>query len=262
MFQSFYMVLFIFSLMFDSWWYESNLPIAPCPGLGAWRKFGCRLALMLWLGLPFDIPTSSMVSCLISDDLIMFPTQVPPETSTHASAAWGSGFFRAEISLLLVGFILQHSYTLTPPSTISCVPQWRRGTNFAAFSSSFLRYLQQMLLLSGSHFPLGVQVRVSEPGSINPGLMFVAGYPEPRHHRPLLRLKKVSRPKKLFATQLPHSYLINGFIPHFWWPDYVPHSGTSKNINACFCRLGRVFFSGGNLIALGRLHSSTLLDTQ
>ena len=61
-----------------------------------------------------------------------------------------------------------------------------------------------MLLLSGSHFPLGVQVRVSEPGSINPGLMFVAGYPEPRHHRPLLRLKKVSRPKKLFATQLPH----------------------------------------------------------
>ena len=78
------------------------------------------------------------------------------------------------------------------------------GTNFAAFSSSFLRYLQQMLLLSGSHFPLGVQVRVSEPGSINPGLMFVAGYPEPRHHRPLLRLKKVSRPKKLFATQLPH----------------------------------------------------------
>ena len=61
-----------------------------------------------------------------------------------------------------------------------------------------------MLLLSGSHFPLSVQVRVSEPGSINPGLMFVAGYPEPRHHRPLLRLKKVSRPKKLFATQLPH----------------------------------------------------------
>ena len=202
MFQSFYMVLFIFSLMFDSWWYESNLPIAPCPGLGAWRKFGCRWALMLWLGLPFDIPTSSMVSCLISDDLIMFPTQVPPETSTHASAAWASIFFsRAEISLLLVGFILQHSYTLTPPSTISCVPQWRMGTNFAAFSSSFLRYLQQMLLLSGSHFPLGVQVRVSEPGSINPGLMFVAGYPEPRHHRPLLRLKKVS---KLSATQLPH----------------------------------------------------------
>ncbi|CAL1148528.1 unnamed protein product [Cladocopium goreaui] len=48
-------------------------------------------------------------------------------------------------------------------------------------------YLQQMLLLSGSHFPLSVQVRVSEPGSINPGLMFVAGYPEPRHHHPLLR---------------------------------------------------------------------------
>ena len=59
--------------------------------------------------------------------------------------AWARGFcrlglvfFLAEISLLLVGFILQRSYALTPPSTISCVPQWRMGTNFAAFSSSFL----------------------------------------------------------------------------------------------------------------------------
>ena len=110
MFQSFYMVLFIFSLMFDSWWYESNLPIAPCPGLGAWRKFGCRWALMLWLGLPFDIPTSSMVSCLISDDLIMFPTQVPPETSTHASAAWASIFFFSGGNLIALGRL--HSSTL------------------------------------------------------------------------------------------------------------------------------------------------------
>ena len=63
---------------------------------------------MLWLGLPFDIPTSSMVSCLISDDLIMFPTQVPPETSTHASAAWASLFSGG--NLIALGRL--HSSTL------------------------------------------------------------------------------------------------------------------------------------------------------
>ena len=72
-----------------------RIKFAHCPlsWLRCVTQIWLLLALMLWLGLPFDIPTSSMVSCLISDDLIMFPTQVPPETSTHASAAWASLFF-------------------------------------------------------------------------------------------------------------------------------------------------------------------------
>ena len=72
-----------------------RIKFAHCPlsWLRCVTQIWLLLALMLWLGLPFDIPTSSMVSCLISDDLTIFPTQVPPETSTHASAAWASIFF-------------------------------------------------------------------------------------------------------------------------------------------------------------------------
>ena len=88
-----------------------RIKFAHCPlsWLRCVTQIWLLLALMLWLGLPFDIPTSSMVSCLISDDLTIFPTQVPPETSTHASAAWASFFFSGG-NLIALGRL--HSSTL------------------------------------------------------------------------------------------------------------------------------------------------------